>query len=86
MSKEPLTPREIETLAFASAGLMNKQIAFELGVSEPTIKAHMGKVLHKLGVPSRVDAVLKFHQIDHAAALTLAREILAGDILFDVEF
>jgi DNA-binding NarL/FixJ family response regulator len=41
-----------------SQGLLNKQIAFELGVSEATIKAHVTAVMNKLGVTNRTQAVL----------------------------
>ena len=40
------------------AGLLNKQIAYELGVSEATIKAHVTAVLRKLGASNRTQAVL----------------------------
>jgi DNA-binding NarL/FixJ family response regulator len=41
-----------------SQGLLNKQIAYELGVSEATIKAHVSAILQKLGVESRTQAVI----------------------------
>jgi DNA-binding NarL/FixJ family response regulator len=41
-----------------SEGLLNKQIAYELGVSEATIKAHVSAILQKLGVDSRTQAVI----------------------------
>ena len=41
-----------------SEGLLNKQIAYELGVSEATIKAHVSAILQKLGVESRTQAVI----------------------------
>ena len=41
-----------------SEGLLNKQIACELGVSEATIKAHVSAILQKLGVESRTQAVI----------------------------
>ena len=40
------------------AGLLNKQIGYELGVSEATIKAHMSAILRKLGATNRTQAVL----------------------------
>ncbi len=44
-------------------GLLNKQIAFELGVSEATVKAHVSAVLQKLGVDSRTQAVILLSRI-----------------------
>ncbi len=41
-----------------SEGLLNKQIAYELGVSEATVKAHVSAILQKLGVESRTQAVI----------------------------
>jgi DNA-binding NarL/FixJ family response regulator len=53
-----LTPQQIRVLMMLSEGLLNKQIAFRLGVSEPTIKAHVSAILQKLGVESRTQAVI----------------------------
>jgi FixJ family two-component response regulator len=47
---ESLTPREQEVIAFVTAGLMNKQIAAKLGVSEVTVKVHRGNVMKKMGL------------------------------------
>jgi FixJ family two-component response regulator len=52
-----LTPRERETMALVVSGLLNKQIAFELGISEITVKAHRGRVMRKMGVDSLADLV-----------------------------
>lgn len=54
---EALTPREQEVIAFVTAGLMNKQIAAELGVSEITVKVHRGNVMKKMGARSLADLV-----------------------------
>lgn len=53
-----LTPQQFRVLSMLSAGLLNKQIAAELGVSEATIKAHVSAVMQKLGVGNRTQAVL----------------------------
>lgn len=53
-----LSPAQQRTLAGVLKGLMNKQIAHELGVSEATVRAHMTAVLRKLGVANRTQAVL----------------------------
>jgi NarL family two-component system response regulator LiaR len=55
---ERLTPREREVLELIGRGLSNKRIALELGVSEKTVKTHVGHVLAKLGVADRTQAAL----------------------------
>jgi FixJ family two-component response regulator len=47
-----LTPREHEVMTWVITGMLNKQIAAELGISEETVKIHRGRVLHKLGIDS----------------------------------
>jgi DNA-binding NarL/FixJ family response regulator len=54
---EPLTPREAEVLELIARGYPNKAIAVELGISEHTVKFHVGSVLAKLGAASRSEAV-----------------------------
>jgi FixJ family two-component response regulator len=54
---ESLTPREQEVIAYVTAGLMNKQIAGEMGVSEITVKVHRGNVMRKMGARSLADLV-----------------------------
>ncbi len=53
-----LTPQQVRVLMMLSQGLLNKQIAYELGVSEATVKAHVSAILQKLGVESRTQAVI----------------------------
>jgi len=53
-----LTPQQFRVLSMLSAGLLNKQIAYELGVSEATIKAHMTAIMQKLGATNRTQAVV----------------------------
>ena len=53
-----LTPQQVRVLMMLSEGLLNKQIAYELSVSEATIKAHVSAILQKLGVESRTQAVI----------------------------
>jgi DNA-binding NarL/FixJ family response regulator len=53
-----LTPQQFRVLGMLSMGLLNKQIAYELNVSEATIKAHMTAILRKLGANNRTQAVL----------------------------
>jgi FixJ family two-component response regulator len=57
-----LTPREREVAAAVSQGLMNKQIAFELGISEITVKLHRGNAMHKLEARSIADFIRKVEQ------------------------
>jgi FixJ family two-component response regulator len=52
-----LTPREREIMALVVSGLLNKQIAGELGISEITVKAHRGRVMRKMQVDSLADLV-----------------------------
>ena len=54
-----LTPREREILALVSSGLMNKQIATELGLAEITVKIHRGHIMKKMGAKSVADLVIK---------------------------
>lgn len=53
-----LTPQQFRVLMMLADGLLNKQIAYELGVSEATIKAHMTAILKKLGASNRTQAVV----------------------------
>ncbi len=53
-----LTPQQVRVLMMLSEGLLNKQIAFQLGVSEATVKAHVSAILQKLKVESRTQAVI----------------------------
>lgn len=53
-----LTPAQRRILAGIRQGLLNKQIAYELAISEATVKAHITAILRKLGVNSRTQAVL----------------------------
>jgi FixJ family two-component response regulator len=54
---EMLTPREYELLPYVISGLLNKQIAFELGIAEKTVKIHRGKIMNKLGVHSVAELI-----------------------------
>jgi DNA-binding NarL/FixJ family response regulator len=53
-----LTPQQFKVLTMLSSGLLNKQIAYELGVSEATVKAHMTAIMQKLGATNRTQAVV----------------------------
>ncbi|WP_158770117.1 response regulator transcription factor [Paraglaciecola sp. L1A13] len=58
-----LTPHQLKVLQLMADGLLNKQIAYELGVSESTIKQHVSAVLHKLGFNNRTQAGVLFKQM-----------------------
>jgi DNA-binding NarL/FixJ family response regulator len=59
-----LTPQQVRVLMMLSGGLLNKQIAYQLGVSEATVKAHVSAILQKLGVDSRTQAVIAAGRIE----------------------
>jgi FixJ family two-component response regulator len=56
---ETLSPREREVMALVSSGLMNKQVAAELGLAEITVKIHRGHIMRKMGAKSLADLVRK---------------------------
>lgn len=56
-AEEPLTAREMEVLQLMAQGLPSKTIAARLGISEHTVKFHVGSILGKLGAASRTEAV-----------------------------
>ncbi|MDC0610060.1 response regulator transcription factor [Vibrio sp.] len=58
-----LTPQQHKVLDMLSDGLLNKQIAYELNVSEATIKAHMTAIFRKLGVKNRTQAVILLNEL-----------------------
>ncbi len=60
---QSLTPQQTRVLGMLAEGLLNKQIAYELSVSEATIKAHVSAILQKLGVDSRTQAVILLSKI-----------------------
>ena len=53
-----LAPRELEVLRLVAQGLVNKEIAAELGISTHTVKYHLASLLAKLGVSTRTEAVM----------------------------
>ncbi len=59
-----LTPQQFRVLNMLTEGLLNKQIAYELEVSEATIKAHVTAILRKLGVHSRTQAVIAAKRLE----------------------
>ena len=61
---QTLTPQQARVLGMIGEGRLNKQIAYELGVSEATVKAHVSAILQKLGVESRTQAVIAASKIE----------------------
>ncbi|WP_286786963.1 MULTISPECIES: response regulator transcription factor ErdR [unclassified Pseudomonas] len=59
-----LTPQQFRVLTMVCDGLLNKQIAYELSVSEATVKAHVTAIFRKLGVRTRTQAALLLQQLE----------------------
>ncbi|MBO9707321.1 MAG: response regulator transcription factor [Caulobacter sp.] len=53
-----LTPTQLKVLEGVNSGLLNKQIAFDLGIAEATVKAHMTALMRKLNVHNRTQAAI----------------------------
>lgn len=66
---QTLTPQQSKVLSMLGEGLLNKQIAYELNVSEATVKAHVSAVLMKLGVDSRTQAVIALSKLGSGGAI-----------------
>jgi FixJ family two-component response regulator len=64
---ETLTPRECEVMALVVRGMLNKQIAIALGISEKTVKIHRGRVMEKMKVPSVAELVRAAEKVDIAS-------------------
>lgn len=64
---QSLTPQQTRVLGMLGEGLLNKQIAYELGVSEATVKAHVSAILLKLRVDSRTQAVIQVSRLTAVA-------------------
>ena len=69
---QSLTPREQEVITLVSAGLLNKQIAGELGVTEITVKVHRGNGMRKMGARTLAD-MMRIAQAAGAASIQLMR-------------
>jgi FixJ family two-component response regulator len=64
---ESLTPREREVMALVATGMLNKQIAYELGTVEKTVKVHRSRVMEKMDVDSLADLVRLAEKVGMAA-------------------
>jgi FixJ family two-component response regulator len=64
---ESLSTRERQVMALVTAGLMNKQVAFELGLSEITVKVHRGTLMKKMGIRTLADLVKLSGQLDSSS-------------------
>jgi DNA-binding NarL/FixJ family response regulator len=60
-----LTPTQMRVLAGVNSGLLNKQIAFDLGIAEATVKAHMTALMRKLNVHNRTQAAIAAQALVH---------------------
>ncbi|MFM0218737.1 MULTISPECIES: response regulator transcription factor [Paraburkholderia] len=77
-SYESLTAREREVMAFVAAGLMNKQIAGEMNLSEITVKIHRGQAMRKMGARSLAEFVLKAEALGVTAPQSTASPAVRG--------
>ena len=84
---EALTPREQEVFGLVTSGLMNKQIAGEMSVSEITVKVHRGNVMRKMGARSLADLVRMADTLGVSAEKAIAALHLVGSSvpIFDME-
>ena len=62
---EELTPTQLKVLEGVNSGLLNKQIAFDLGIAEATVKAHMTALMRKLNVQNRTQAAIAAQALAH---------------------
>lgn len=62
-----LTPTQMEVLRCVHSGLLNKQIAYKLGIAEATVKVHMTAVMRKLNVRNRTQAAIAAGQLQLVA-------------------
>jgi DNA-binding NarL/FixJ family response regulator len=64
LQRKPLTEREKEILGMLVTGRSNKEISAPLGIEERTVKAHVSKLMRKMGVDNRV--ALSVHAVTHS--------------------
>jgi len=71
-----LTPREFEVMELVTTGMLNKQIAGELGTAQKTVKVHRGRVMQKLGITSVAELVRLVHRAGLASPATPKTKVL----------
>ncbi len=69
-----LTPQQLRVLEMLKRGLQNKQIAYELNISETTVKVHVSEILRKLNVLSRTKAIVEMSRIDFTSLISPGAE------------
>ncbi len=74
-----LTPQQLRVLHMLQDGLLNKQIAYELQVSETTVKAHVSEILRKLNVISRTQAAMEASKLSGEDLMRAAEEFPAAE-------
>jgi len=74
-----LTPQQLRVLDMIRCGLLNKQIAYELGICETTVKVHVSEILRKLQVMSRTKAIIEMEKIDFVNLIGEPRPPARGD-------
>jgi DNA-binding NarL/FixJ family response regulator len=68
-NEKSLTPQQVEILLRLGAAKANKQIAYELGITETTVKAHVTNIYRRLGVRNRAEALLLVQRQLHSTAM-----------------
>jgi DNA-binding NarL/FixJ family response regulator len=63
-----LTPSQLKVMRGVHSGLLNKQIAFDLGIAEATVKAHMTALMRKLNVRNRTQVAIAAHALSQHAS------------------
>lgn len=71
---DSLTPTQLRVLRGVHSGLANKQIAFELGITEATVKAHMTALMRKLNVRNRTQVAILAEKMSDTFRLTTVLE------------
>ena len=67
-----LTPRQATVLSLLQQGKANKIIAYELGMSESTVKVHIRNIMRKIGATNRTQAIYKLQQLSDEKALGMS--------------
>lgn len=77
---DALTPQQLRVLIMLTQGMLNKQIAIDLSISEATVKAHITAILRKLGVYTRTQAVIAARSLDIDWELAARQGLDAADV------